>query len=105
LATQVEAENPKALREIGDAVRDLLGARSVVALASESPDHKAMLLVMVGKELVGRFKAGELVASMAQAVGGHGGGKPDLAQAGGPDPSGLPKALEVARKLVLEPGV
>jgi alanyl-tRNA synthetase len=73
----------------------------VVVLASEGSDGKALLLVIVGKDNLDSFKAGDLVASIAPAVGGKGGGKAELAQAGGPDPSGLKKALDLAKTLVL----
>ncbi|MDR2367781.1 MAG: alanine--tRNA ligase [Deltaproteobacteria bacterium] len=101
LAARVQAEAPKDLREIGDAVRDALGPKAVVVLAAEGADKKALLLVMVGKDQIGKHKAGELVSKIAPAVGGKGGGKPDLAQAGGPDVSGLDKALELAKEIVL----
>ena len=101
LAAQVEAPEPKALRELGDQLKDRLGAKSIIALAALSPENKAMLLVMVGADLTGQFKAGELVAKMAAAVGGKGGGRPDMAQAGGPDGANISKALELAQTLVL----
>jgi alanyl-tRNA synthetase len=52
---------------------------------------------MVGQKLLDRFQAGRLVAAMAEAVGGRGGGKPELAQAGGPDVKGIAKALETIK--------
>jgi alanyl-tRNA synthetase len=64
----------------------------VVALGAEV-DGKAVLLVAVTRDLTGKVKAGDLVKEGARLVGGAGGGKPDLAQAGGADPSGLDAAL------------
>ncbi len=90
LATRVQGDG-KALRELADKLRDRL-ASGVVALGSEH-GGKAVLLVAVTKDLAGRLKAGDLVKEGAKLVGGVGGGKPDLAQGGGPDPSGLDKAL------------
>ncbi|UQZ90021.1 alanine--tRNA ligase [Deltaproteobacteria bacterium Smac51] len=99
LAAQVEAADPKALRAIGDQVKDRLGAGGVIALAAVSGEGKAMLLVMVGSDLSGSLKAGELVARMAETVGGKGGGRPDMAQAGGPDVRQIPAALELFKTM------
>jgi alanyl-tRNA synthetase len=97
LAARVEGDG-NALRDLADKLRDKLG-RGVVALGSEQ-DGKAVLLVAVTKDLTQRVKAGDLVKEAAKLVGGKGGGKPDLAQAGGPDPAGLEKALQRVEELV-----
>jgi alanyl-tRNA synthetase len=97
LGAKVEAQNPKELRELADNLRSTLGPTAAVALAAASPEGKALLLVAVGPDLIGRLHAGELVAVMAEAVGGRGGGKAELAQAGGPDLSGLDKALALVK--------
>jgi alanyl-tRNA synthetase len=97
LGARVEAATPKDLRELSDALRAILGPDSVVALAAKTSEGKALLLVAVGPALTGRLNAGRLVSVMAEAVGGRGGGKADLAQAGGPDPSGIERALELVR--------
>ncbi len=91
LATRVPAQDPKVLREFADGLRDRLGS-GVLALGAEA-DGKALLLVAVSKDLMGRLKAGDLIRPLAEAVGGRGGGRPDLAQAGGPDPTGLDAGL------------
>ena len=91
LAVKVQGD-AKALRELADKLRDKLGS-GVVALGAEV-DGKAVLLVAVTRDLTGKVKAGDLVKEAAKLVGGAGGGKPDLAQAGGADPSGLEAALE-----------
>jgi len=96
LAVKVQGDG-KALRELADKLRDKLG-RGVVALASEQ-DGKAILLVAVTKDLTAKVKAGDLVKEAAKLVGGSGGGKPDLAQAGGADPSGIEKALAKVEEL------
>jgi alanyl-tRNA synthetase len=70
----------------------------VIALASEQ-DGKAVLLVAVTKDLTAKLKAGDLVKEAAKLVGGSGGGKPDLAQAGGSDPAGIEKALAKVKEL------
>jgi alanyl-tRNA synthetase len=97
LATRVQGDG-KALRELADKLRDKLG-RGVVALGAEA-DGKAILLVAVTKDLTAKVKAGDLVKEAAKLVGGSGGGKPDLAQAGGPDAAGLEKALAKVEELV-----
>ncbi len=96
LAARVQGDG-KALRDLADKLRDRLG-KGVVALGSEQ-DGKAILLVAVTKDLTGKLKAGDLVKEAAKLVGGSGGGRPDLAQAGGPDPAGLEKALEKVKEL------
>jgi alanyl-tRNA synthetase len=90
LAARVQGDG-KSLRELADKLRDKIG-RGVVALGAEQ-DGKAILLVAVTKDLTARVKAGDLVKEGARHVGGAGGGKPELAQAGGPDAAGLEKAL------------
>jgi alanyl-tRNA synthetase len=98
LATRSDSPEPQAMRELADKLRDRL-VSGVVALGGEK-DGKAILLVAVTKDLTGRYKAGDLVREMAREVGGSGGGKPDLAQAGGPDGSQLPRALEKLYALI-----
>jgi alanyl-tRNA synthetase len=96
LAVKVEGDG-KALRELADKLRDKIG-RGVVALASEQ-DGKAVLLVAVTKDLTSKLKAGDLVKEAAKLVGGSGGGKPEIAQAGGSDPAGIEKALAKVKEL------
>ncbi|HSN14571.1 MAG TPA: DHHA1 domain-containing protein, partial [Anaeromyxobacteraceae bacterium] len=96
LAVKVEGDG-KALRELADKLRDRIG-RGVVALACEQ-DGKAVLLVAVTKDLTSKLKAGDLVKEAAKLVGGAGGGKPDMAQAGGSDPAGIEKALAKVKEL------
>jgi alanyl-tRNA synthetase len=96
LAAQVQGD-ARALRELADKLRDKLGT-GVVALGAEA-DGKAVLLVAVTKDLTGKLKAGDLVREAAKLVGGSGGGKPDLAQAGGPDASGIGAALARVKEL------
>jgi alanyl-tRNA synthetase len=97
LAVRAEGDG-KALRELADKLREKLG-RGVVALAS-AHDGKAVLLVAVTKDLTGILKAGDLVKDAARLIGGSGGGKPDIAQAGGADPAGIDRALERVVELV-----
>ncbi len=86
------------MRALADQLRDKL--RSGVVALGASNDGKVSLLVVVTKDLVGRLKAGELIKEMAVEVGGTGGGRPEMAQAGGKNPEGLNTALEKVFGLV-----
>jgi alanyl-tRNA synthetase len=81
------------LREQADRLRDQLGT-SLVVLLSKRGD-KVQLLAAVSKDIAGsRLHAGKVVEAVAPLVGGKGGGRPDMAQAGGSDPSGVAAAIE-----------
>ncbi|MBX3126788.1 MAG: alanine--tRNA ligase [Polyangiaceae bacterium] len=92
LGVRTEVTDRGALRELAEQLRDKLG-ESVVLVGSEA-EGKAQLVLTVAKTLTGRFKAGELIRPVAAIVGGSGGGRPDLAQAGGTDPDRLDEAIE-----------
>ncbi len=94
LAVQVAVPDTKGLRDMADQLRDRIGS-GVLVLGAEL-DGKAALLVAVTPDLTARFKAGDLVGKLAPIVGGRGGGKPELAQAGGSDPGNIPAALAAA---------
>lgn len=87
------------MRALADQLRDKLKS-GVIALGAASGDGKVSLLVVVTKDLIGRLKAGELIKTMAAEVGGSGGGRPEMAQAGGKDPAKLDAALETVFALV-----
>jgi alanyl-tRNA synthetase len=91
LAARLEGADAKALRETLDKLKDKLKT-AVVVLASVD-GGKVQLAAGVTADTLGRVKAGELVNFVAQQVGGKGGGKADMAMAGGTDPSGLSVAL------------
>jgi len=91
LAATMEGADVATLREAMDKLKDKLQTAAIV-LASVA-DGKVSLIAGVTKDATGKVKAGELVNFVAQQVGGNGGGRPDMAQAGGTDPSGLPAAL------------
>jgi len=91
LAATMEGADVATLREAMDKLKDKLGTAAIV-LASVI-DGKVSLIAGVTKDATGKVKAGELVNFVAQQVGGKGGGRPDMAQAGGTDPAGLPNAL------------
>ncbi|MES2105267.1 MAG: alanine--tRNA ligase [Pseudomonadota bacterium] len=95
LAATLEGADVTALRETMDKLKDKLKTAAIVLAAVN--DGKVSLIAGVTADSTSRVKAGELVNFVAQQVGGKGGGRPDMAQAGGTDPAGLPKALsEVA---------
>ncbi len=91
LAAKLEGADAKALRETVDQLKNKLGS-AVVILASVA-DDKVMLAAGVTQDQTARFKAGELVNHVALQVGGKGGGRPDMAQAGGTNPAALAGAL------------
>ncbi|MBE7479539.1 MAG: alanine--tRNA ligase [Polyangiaceae bacterium] len=92
LGVRTEVTDRGALRELAEQLRDKLGD-SIVLVGSEV-DGKAQLVLTVAKQLTDRFKAGELIRPIAAIVGGSGGGRPDMAQAGGTDPAKLEQAIE-----------
>jgi alanyl-tRNA synthetase len=92
LAANIEGADAKALRELADKLRDRL--KSCALVLASVQDGKVALIAAVTPDLTSRVKAGELVNFVAAQVGGKGGGKPDLAQAGGTDPEKLPAALQ-----------
>jgi alanyl-tRNA synthetase len=91
LAAQLEGADINGLRETIDKLKDKLKSAAIV-LASVV-DGKVTLIAGVTADLTGKVKAGELVNLVAQQVGGKGGGRPDMAQAGGTQPENLPAAL------------
>ncbi len=100
LGATVELGDAGALREMADQLRDKL-APAVVLLGSRTKDgKKALLVCSVSKALTDRFRAGDIVKAAALVVGGDGGGRPDFAQAGGPDPSKLGEAVGKVYELV-----
>ena len=91
LATTLEGADVPTLRETVDKLKDKLGS-AVIVVASVS-DGKVSLIAGVTRDLTDRVKAGDVVNMVARQVGGKGGGRPDMAQAGGTDPDRLPEAL------------
>lgn len=87
------------LRDLGDKVRDRIGS-SVIVLASEN-EEKANLIVMVSQEFTKEgFHAGNIIKEIAPVIEGKGGGKPNMAQAGGKDPSKIKELVEKAKELI-----
>ena len=100
LAVTLENADVNTLRAVMDKMKDKLKTAAIV-LASVS-DGKVTLIAGVTADSTSKVKAGDLVNFVAQQVGGKGGGRPDMAQAGGTDPSGLPKALAGVSQWVSE---
>jgi len=98
LAVELDGADPKSLRDTLDQLKGKLGS-AVILLASKS-GGKVSLVAGVTKDLTDRFQAGELIKAAAAKVGGKGGGRPDMAQAGGSDPAGLPDALAMVGEWV-----
>jgi len=98
LATEVSISDAKTLRDFGDKLRDKL--ESGIILLAAKLDDKALLLCMVTKDLAGKFHAGNIIKELAPIVGGKGGGRPDMAQAGGTQPDNLGNIFPALEKLL-----
>jgi alanyl-tRNA synthetase len=99
LSQRVTALDRGQMRTLVDNLRNKLGS-GVVVLGSAGDDGKVALIVGVTKDLTGRVQAGKIVGEIAKRVGGSGGGRPDLAEAGGKDVSQLDPALASAPEVV-----
>ncbi len=93
VAAVIPLDSPKTLREVGDKLRDDMG--SGVAVLGGEINSKAALLAIVSKDLTKRIKAGDLINKVAATVGGKGGGRPDMAQAGGSMPDKMNEAISL----------
>jgi alanyl-tRNA synthetase len=100
LAAQLDTADAKVLRETMDALKTKL--KSAVIVLSSVQDGKVSLIAGVTSDVTNRIKAGDLVNFVAQQVGGKGGGKPEMAMAGGTEPAGLAKALAGVNPWVAE---
>jgi alanyl-tRNA synthetase len=98
LAAVLEGADAKTLRETMDKLKATLKSAAIVLGAVA--DGKVALIAGVTADLTGKVKAGELVNFVAQQVGGKGGGRPDMAQAGGTEPAKLPAALAAVKDWV-----
>jgi alanyl-tRNA synthetase len=100
LAATLDGADAKALRETLDKLKDKLRTATIVLAASDG--GKVSLIAGVTPDLTGKVKAGDLVNFVAQQVGGKGGGRPDMAQAGGNEPAKVPAALGSVKGWVAE---
>jgi alanyl-tRNA synthetase len=98
LAAKVDVQDGAMLRELAEKLRDKLGDADVLLGSVNGP--KAQLVCTVSKSLTDRFKAGDLIRPVAQILGGSGGGRPDMAQAGGTEIAKLDEALEKLYALI-----
>lgn len=100
ITAQLDGFNMESLREAVDKLRDKM--QSGVVVLGSVVDDKVSLVVGVTSDLTGKLQAGALIKQVAAEVGGSGGGRPDLAQAGGKEPAKLPKALAVGEAKILK---
>jgi len=100
LAARLDDVDPKSLRDTVDQLKNKLGSAAIILAAVN--DSKVSLVAGVTKDQTSRIKASDLVNTVAIKVGGKGGGRPDMAQAGGNDPSGLDDALSAVPSWVRE---
>ncbi len=98
IASEIQLDSQKTLREVGDRLRDILG--SGVAVLGGSINGKAALLAVVTADLTQRIKAGDIINRVATLVGGKGGGREDMAQAGGPMVDKVSEAIKAVPDVV-----
>jgi len=98
LAVSVDTDDIKTLRDVGDKLRDKIQS-GIILIGSRAGD-KAMLLCLVTKDLTKKYHAGNIIKEIAPIVGGSGGGRPDMAQAGGTKPENLQQALERLEQII-----
>lgn len=98
LSKKVAVDKPAALRDLADRFKDRI--KSGIVILGSAHGKKALLIVVVTKDLLDRYHAGRIVKELAALVGGGGGGRPDMAQAGGTEPEKLDLALEKALEIV-----
>jgi alanyl-tRNA synthetase len=91
LITQVDGLDRTQMRTLADALRNKW--KSAVVVLASTEDSNVSIVAAVTKDLTQKLQAGKLVSTLAQAVGGKGGGRPDMAEGGGKDPAALPQAL------------
>jgi alanyl-tRNA synthetase len=98
LAKKVAVGTPAELRDLADRYKEKI--KTGIVVLGSSADSKALLIVVVTKDLTDQFHAGKIVKEIASVVGGGGGGRPDMAQAGGTMPENLDQALEKVYEVV-----
>jgi len=99
ISSRIDPINPKAMRDYGDKLRDKMDMNSIILLGTEF-EGKAHLLAMVKKDKKDKVSAGTMIKEIAPIVGGRGGGRPDMAQAGGSEPQKIDEALGKACELI-----
>jgi len=101
LAAQVLVADAGELREVADAYKQKMGS-GIVALGADT-GGKAALIIMITPDLTKKYSAGNLMKQLAPLVGGTGGGRPDMAQGGGPEIAKLDEALSQVSSLLAQP--
>jgi alanyl-tRNA synthetase len=96
----LEGADAKALRETVDKLKEKF--KSCIVVLGTTEGGKVTLIAGVTQDLISKIKAGDLVNHVAQQVGGKGGGRPDMAQAGGTEPAKLPQALASVKNWVAQ---
>ncbi|RJQ67556.1 MAG: alanine--tRNA ligase [Desulfobacteraceae bacterium] len=102
LVKKVSIDKPAAMRDLADRFKDRI--KSGIVVLGSAADGKALLIVTVTKDLDKRFHAGNIIKELSAVVGGGGGGRPDMAQAGGPNVGNLDAALEKAYEVIEKSG-
>jgi len=100
MVQKVSVDTPAALRNLADQLKDKI--QSGIIVLGSAAGSKAMLIVVVTRDLTDRYHAGNIIKQVAAEVGGRGGGRPDMAQAGGDQPENLDKALSKAYEVVAQ---
>jgi len=100
LAAEVNIADVKTLRDFGDKLRDKM--ESGIILLGSKAGEKALLLCLVTKDLTGKYSAGNIIKELAPIIGGSGGGRPDMAQAGGIQPENLSKVFPALEKMLVK---
>jgi len=98
MTQKVAVDTPAALRNLADQLKDKI--QSGIVVLGSAAGAKAMLIVVVTPDLAGRYHAGNIIKEIAVEIGGRGGGRPDMAQAGGSQPENLDKALSKAYEII-----
>ena len=101
LAVRSVAPNIKALRDIVDDLRSKMES-GVICITAEDPEGKVSMIVAVSRDLTARFTAPALIKEAAAAIGGSGGGRPDMAQAGGNNPEGIDEAFAIVKRFIAQ---
>ena len=101
LAAAVPGVDMNGLRDLGDQLKEKMGGGVVLLLSDK--DGKVSMMTMATEDAIGKgAHAGNLIKAIAKEVGGGGGGRPNMAQAGGKKPAGIPAAIEKAREVLRE---
>jgi len=98
LSEEAEIENPKNLRDLADTMLNRI--KSGIVVLGARKNGKAFLVAKVSKELTSKYKAKDLIRNISGIIGGGGGGKDEIAEAGGSKPENLPEALKKVYEIV-----